>query len=66
MESFKGLHYVRVAAEHEPELPPFEQMESFLRTDYMVQKSRDSQVAKIDELRKNYVVTVEGMQKKKE
>ena len=29
-ESFRGIHYVRVNATHDPELPPFEQMESFL------------------------------------
>ena len=60
VESFQGIHYVRVTAEHEPELPPFEQMEQYLRQDYFLRKTRESQVAKIDELRKNYVVVVEG------
>ncbi len=60
VESFQGIHYVRVTAEHEPELPPFEQMETYLRQDYILQKTRESQVAKIDELRKNYVIVVEG------
>ena len=60
VESFQGIHYVRVAAEHEPELTPFEQMESYLRQDYILRKTRENQVAKIDELRKNYVVVVEG------
>ena len=60
VESFRGVHYVRVTAEHEPELPPFEQMESYLRTDYLLQKSRESQVAKIEELKKNYRIVVEG------
>jgi hypothetical protein len=62
VESFRGIHYVRVTATHEPELPPFEQMESYLRTDYFLQKGRESQVRKINELRKNYVVIVEGME----
>ena len=61
IESFRGIHYVRVTAEHPPELPPFEQMESFLRTDYFMQKARQSQVDKIDELRKNYEIVVEGL-----
>ena len=60
VESFQGIHYVRVTAEHEPELPPFEQMEQYLRQDYFLRKTRESQVAKIDELRRNYVVVVEG------
>ena len=60
VESFQGIHYVRVTAEHDPELPPFEQMESYLRTDYFLQKGRQSQARKIEELRKNYEVVVEG------
>ncbi len=60
IESFRGIHYVRVTAEHEPQLPPFEQMESYLRQDYLLRKTRESQVKKIDELRKNYKVIVEG------
>jgi hypothetical protein len=63
IESFRGIHYVRITAEHEPELPPFEQMESYLRTDYFMRKGRESQVVKIDELRKNYEVVVEGLEK---
>ena len=52
--------YVRVTGTHEPELPPFEDMESYLRTDYLMLKSRESQQQKIDDLRKNYAVVVEG------
>lgn len=60
VESFRGMHYVRVTAEHEPEVPPFEQMESYLRTDYMLQKGRESQTRKIEELEKNYHIVVDG------
>jgi len=59
IESFRGIHYVRVTATHDPELPPFENMESYLRTDYLLQKARESQQSKIDELRKNYEIIVE-------
>jgi hypothetical protein len=59
IESFRGIHYVRVTATHDPELPPFEKMESYLRTDYFFQKSRESQLRKIEELRKNYEIIVE-------
>ena len=62
IESFRGIHYVRIMAVHPPELPPFEQMESFLRTDYFIQKARQSQIDKIAELRKNYDVVVEGLE----
>ena len=60
IESFRGIHYVRVTGAHEPELPPFEQMESYLRTDFFMQKSRESQQNKINDLRKNYQIIVEG------
>jgi len=60
VESFRGIHYLRVTATHEPELPPFENMESYLRTDYQMVKSRESQLRKIEELMKNYEVVVEG------
>ena len=60
VESFRGIHYVRVTGTHEPELPPFEEMESYLRTDYLMVKSRESQQRKIEELMKNYDVIIEG------
>ncbi len=60
VESFRGIHYVRVTAVHDPELPPFEQMESYLRTDYFLTKSRESQTGKIEELMQNYKIVVEG------
>ena len=60
VESFRGIHYVRVTAAHEPELPPFEKMESYLRTEYFLEKSRESQQRKIDGLRRNYEIVVEG------
>lgn len=65
IESFRGIHYVRVTAEHEPGLPPFEKIESYLRTDYIMLKSRDSQEQKIDVLQKNYEIVVEGMESDK-
>jgi len=59
VESFRGIHYVRLTATHDPDLPPFEKMEPYLRTEYFLQKSRESQQQKIDDLRKNYEVIVE-------
>ncbi len=59
VESFQGIHYIRVTGTHEAELPPFETMESYLRTDYLMIKSRESQKGKIEELMKNYEIIVE-------
>ncbi len=60
IESFRGIHYVRVFATHDPELPPFEKMESYLRTDYLLTKGRESQARKIEALMKNYDIVVDG------
>jgi hypothetical protein len=49
-----------VTGNHDPELPPFESMESYLRTDYFLTKTRESQQTKIKELRKNYEIVVQG------
>jgi len=60
VESTHGTHYVIVTENHEPKLSPFENIESFLRDDYFLQKSREVQQRKIDELRRNYEIIVEG------
>ena len=54
IDSRYGTHYVRVTAQHDRELPPFEQMESYLRMDYLMEKSRESQEQKIDDMSKSY------------
>ncbi|ETX08247.1 peptidyl-prolyl cis-trans isomerase [Candidatus Entotheonella palauensis] len=59
IESFRGIHYVRVTAAHDSELPPFEQIASALRTEYVLQKNRESQQQKIDGLMKHYKIVVE-------
>jgi hypothetical protein len=62
-ESIHGIHYVIVTEHHEAQTPPFENIESYLRDDYFLQKSREVQQRKIDELRKNYEIIVEGKTK---
>ena len=63
LESFRGIHYVRVTSHHDSELPPFEKLENYLRQDYLMQKMRDSQQKKIDKMREGYEVVVEGVEK---
>lgn len=60
IESSRGVHYVRVTATHDPELPPFEQMESALRSEYLLTKTRESQQQKVQDLMKNYNIVVES------
>jgi len=59
VESSRGIHYVIVTETHPPELPAFEKMESYLRADHFMQKSRESQQDKIEDLRKNYEIILE-------
>lgn len=60
IESMMGIHYVLVYEKHNPELPSFEQMESYLRQDYIFRKTRDLQKDKILELAKEFDIVVEG------
>ncbi len=64
-ESFRGVHYVRLTAHHEPETSLFEEVESYLRQEYLLRKMRDSQQRKIDDMRKNYTIVVEGSKTEK-
>jgi len=59
IESFVGIHYVFVSEDHESEMPPFENIEPFLRTDYLMSKSRESQASKIENMRKNYQIVTD-------
>ena len=59
IESFIGVHFVRVKDAHEPELPSFESMESYLRTDYFMLKARQSQERKIQDLARNYRIVID-------
>lgn len=65
IESYHGYHYVRVIASHEPELAPFETMESYLRQDYIMKKMRESQLRKIEDMRENYKIVVKGSEENK-
>ena len=65
IDSKHGTHYVRVTAQDDTKLPTFEQMESYLRTDYFMEKSRESQKGKIDNMRKNYRIIVEEVEPRK-
>ena len=59
VSSKQGIHYILPKEMHLPELPPFEQMEEYLRQDYLLQKMRESQQLKIDEMRKDYKIIIE-------
>ena len=58
LDSNRGTHYVRIVERHPPELSPFDSVENYLRQDWMFNKTRESQQAKIDEMRKRYRIEI--------
>lgn len=59
IHSSRGVHLVRVEASRPPELPPFEDLVSLLRPDWLAFKREELLQAKVDELRGNYRVEIE-------
>lgn len=53
-ESMRGVHLVRLVERHPPMVARFEDVESYLRQDWLVDKTRESQQARIDEIRDRY------------
>ena len=60
IESTRGTHYVRILEAHEPELAPFEALESYLRQDWFMTRHRETQQKKIDAMRKQYRIEIES------
>jgi len=64
IESIRGTHYVRITENHDPELPLFDEIENYLRQDYLIQKTREIQEQKIDDISKSYEIIIEVKVKK--
>lgn len=60
VESMFGKHFIYVFDIHEPRVPPFEEVERFLKQDYIFQKTRENQQEKIEEIKKNYNIVIEN------
>ena len=58
IESNRGTHYVRILERHEPVQPSFDEMESYLRQDWLLNRNREDQQNKIDEMRKRYRIVI--------
>ena len=56
IDSPSGIHYLRITQKQKPPPPTFEQLEDFLRQDWMFKKRRAVQDEKIAELSKRYRV----------
>ena len=55
-----GTHYLKVTEIHNPEIPTFDQIESYLKQDYVFRKTRALQEDKIRALSDQFIIVVEG------
>jgi hypothetical protein len=59
VQSERGVHFMRVAERHPPSLPSFEELESYLRQDWILDQQRRAAAIRVAELRRNYRIVVE-------
>lgn len=59
-ESVQGIHLVKIAERHSPQVAPFENVESYLRQEWLMTHTRELQQERINEIRKRYRIEVEG------
>ena len=53
-ESLHGIHLVRVTERHPPEVAVFEDVEHYLRQEWLMEKTRELQQEGVDEIRSRY------------
>jgi PPIC-type PPIASE domain len=59
MQSEHGVHFVRVAQHHEPTVPSFTELETYLRQDWTLDQQHRAIADKVAELRQNYQIVIE-------
>ena len=59
VRSERGVHFMRVAAHHPPSMPSFEELESYLRQDWILDQQRRAAAVRLAELRRDYRIVVE-------
>jgi hypothetical protein len=60
LESVQGLHLVRIVERHQPQVATFENVESYLRQEWLMTRMRELQQERIDAIRKSYRIEIEG------
>jgi hypothetical protein len=58
VESVQGVHLVRVVERHPPQVATFENVEPFLRQDWLMTRTRELQQERIDEVRDGYRIRI--------
>ena len=59
VRSERGVHFMRVAVRHPPSMPSFEELESYLRQDWILDQQRRAAAVRLAELRREYRIVVE-------
>jgi hypothetical protein len=60
VESVQGIHLVRVTERHPPEVATFDNVERYLRQEWLMTKTRELQQEGIDEIRARYRIEIVG------
>jgi hypothetical protein len=60
VESFRGIHLVRVVERHPPRIPPFDEIQWNLRRDFLQARQRDLRQERIAEIRRRYEIDSEA------
>lgn len=58
VESTRGVHLVRIVERHPPEVATFERVESYLRQEWLMNRTRELQQERIDEIRERYRIEI--------
>jgi len=58
VESVQGVHLVRVVERHPPQVATFENVEPFLRQDWLMTRTRELQQERIDGIRDDYRIQI--------
>lgn len=58
IESAQGVHLVRVVEVHPSEVASFESVESYLRQDFIMTRTREIQQGRVDEIREQYRIVI--------
>jgi hypothetical protein len=58
VESTRGIHLVRVVEHHPSEAVPFERVERYLRQEWIMNRTRELQQERIDEIRERYRIEI--------
>jgi hypothetical protein len=59
LHSERGVHFVRVDQHHPPATPSFDEVEDYLRQDWILDRQRRAVADKLAELRRNYRIVVD-------